>query len=133
MFIHFYSYRIPKVNVLSVEHNEFTLAEDEYDSVVLDASQVPIVTCYTKIGSKFVVDVTMDEEAASVGTIAVAFLPPKEIVLVKKILVGTVHLDSYVLLYEIAQKFGEQLASTFEDKVTKTDMKNNGKVTFTLN
>ena len=67
----------------------------------MDASRVPLVTSYTKIGSKFVVDATWEEEQASVGTISVAFLPPDQIILMKKIRHGSISTDSFPLLFEV--------------------------------
>jgi len=89
--------------VLSCEHNEFNVSEDEFESIPLDASKVPLVTSYTKIGSKFVVDATWEEEQASVGTISLAFLPPDEIVLMKKIRSGSISSDSFSSLYEVSE------------------------------
>ena len=94
-------FRIPKIIVLSAEYNEFNVSEDEFELISLDASNVPLVTSYTKIGSKFIVDTTWEEEESSVGTIAIAFLPPNEIVLMKKIRPGSINSDSFPNLYEV--------------------------------
>lgn len=93
--------RIPKINIFSTEHNEFSISEDEFESIILDSSRVPLVTCFTKIGSKFILDATWEEEQASVGTVCVAFVPPDDIVLIKKIRHGTISTDSLPLLYEV--------------------------------
>lgn len=97
--------RIPKIVVISAEHNEFKVSDDEFDSISLDASKVPLVTSYTKIGSKFVVDASWEEEQASVGTVAVAFSPPNEIALTKKIRSGSISNDSFSTLYEVRHHF----------------------------
>ena len=95
------NFRIPKIIVLSTEHNEFNVSEDEFEAIPLDATKVPLVTSYTKIGSKFVIDATWEEEQASVGTISLAFLPPNEIVLMKKIRPGSISSESFANLYEV--------------------------------
>lgn len=93
-------FRIPKINILSAEYNEFNVSEDEFESSGLDVSRVPLVTAYTKIGTKFVVDATWEEEQASVGTVALAFLPPDQVVLIKKIGIGSISTDSLHTLYQ---------------------------------
>ena len=97
-----YLCRIPKITVLSEEHNDFIVSEDAFESTSLDVSKVPLVTCYTKIGSKFVIDATWEEEQTSVGTIALAFLPPDEILLMKKIRAGSISSDSFANLYQVS-------------------------------
>lgn len=89
--------------MLSVEHNEFNVCEDEFESIPLDASRVPLVTSYTKIGSRFVLDATLEEEIASVATIAIAFHPPDQIVLMKKVRAGSISLESFPTLQEVCQ------------------------------
>ena len=87
--------------VLSADQNEFRVSEDEFEAVELDATRVPLVTSYTKIASKFVVDTTWEEEQASVGTISLAFVPPDEIVLIKKVRPGSISSDAFPALYEV--------------------------------
>ncbi|KAF7492180.1 Exosome complex component RRP42 [Sarcoptes scabiei] len=126
--------RIPKINILSANQNEFTVSEDEFDSIELDASKVPLITSYTKIGSKFVVDPTWEEEQASVGTIVVAFVPPDQTVLIKKIRHGSIGIDSLPILYERALKFGSEMLKKFEERISILNQsKNRGRITFSLN
>ncbi len=150
--------RIPHTVVLSVEHNEFQVSEDSFQATSLDASKVPLVTSYTKVASKFIVDPTWEEEQASVGTVSIAFFPPDEIVRIKKLRVGSISSEAFPDLYQVkcdcfrqpcfktrhlthisplqlATKFGLELAEKFTAKMSEQNsrLKTNGKITFSLN
>lgn len=87
--------------MLSEEHNEFNVSEDDFTAASLDASKVPLVTSFTKVASKFIVDPTWEEEKASVGTVSIAFSPPDDIVLIKKLRVGSISSESFPDLYQV--------------------------------
>lgn len=130
-----YDVKIPHTVVLSVEHNEFQVSEDSFQATSLDASKVPLVTSYTKVASKFIVDPTWEEEQASVGTVSIAFFPPDEIVRIKKLRVGSISSEAFPDLYQLATKFGLELAEKFTAKMSEQNsrLKTNGKITFSLN
>lgn len=70
------------------------LSDDLNEVTKLDSKKIPLFMAMTRIGNKFIVDSTQEEEASSLSCMLFAVDSNGKIVLTKKILSGNLHVDS---------------------------------------
>lgn len=80
--------RIPNVT-FDEEMDDLDVPEDPSNVVTIDTSRLPILVSLTRISSKYVIDVTENEEAASISSVVVAIDPTGSVTYWKKISSGT--------------------------------------------
>lgn len=83
---------IPKVIVDEV--GEIKLSDDLSEFTKLDPMRIPLFLTMTRIGHRFIVDATQEEEASSLSCILFAADSAGNIVQSKKITQGNLHVDS---------------------------------------
>ena len=81
-------HRIPNVT-FDEEMDDLDVPEDPSNVVTIDTSKLPILVSLTKIGPSYVIDVTENEEAASISSLVVAIDPSGNVIYWKKISSGT--------------------------------------------
>lgn len=69
--------------------DDLDISEDPSNVITLDTSRLPVLVSLTKIGPNYVIDVTENEEAASISSLVVAIDPSGSVVYWKKISSGT--------------------------------------------
>jgi exosome complex RNA-binding protein Rrp42 (RNase PH superfamily) len=80
------AFSIPEVTI--DEMGEAQISEDVFNVFNLDAEQIPLLLSLTRVGGKYVVDATQEEEAASFTSIVFAFDTKGHILHTKKITSG---------------------------------------------
>lgn len=69
--------------------DDLDVPEDPSNVVSIDTSRLPVLVSLTKIGPKYVIDATENEEAASFSSVVIAIDPTGNVVHWKKISSGT--------------------------------------------
>lgn len=124
------SFRIPKIEVAD---GEIEVAEDPLDTTRLDISQVPVSVTLCKIGSRFIVDASAEEELC-VGVRLMVGVNKKGNVISTQMgghgfgqECGGVEPTALVEMLQTAQKIGKQLIAGLdaalekEEKIGKMD------------
>ena len=78
---------------MTEESTDFVVSDDEFESKKLDVNRVPLFVTLTRISSKYVVDVTREEDEASVASVSVAINSNDGIVYVKKVKSGSLNTE----------------------------------------
>jgi exosome complex RNA-binding protein Rrp42 (RNase PH superfamily) len=97
--------RIPKVTINSEEINDYTISDDVQQAVPLDISRIPTFITLTRINSQYVADVTREEEAASISSIAFAVNQTEGIVYIKKFGSGSLHPEPIKDIFDVIFTF----------------------------
>ena len=83
------------------DSNDFVVSDDEFESTKLDINSVPLFVTLTRISKRYVVDVTPEEEEASVASIALS-VNSEGIVYLKKIKSGSLHPEPIKHIYDVS-------------------------------
>ncbi|XP_054160547.1 exosome complex exonuclease RRP42-like [Oppia nitens] len=123
--------KIPKVSIVSDDSNDFVVSEDEFESTKLDVTRVPLFVSVSRISTRYVVDVTREEEEASIASISYAINSFEGIVYMKKLKSGSLHPEPIKDIFEKVQNIGHSLNECLISKLT--DSQNKGKISFLMN
>lgn len=77
------------------------LIDDLSEVIKFDSKKIPLFLTMTRIGHKFIVDTTQEEEAASLSCILFAVDSTGHIVHTKKITTGNLHVDSLKEIFPV--------------------------------
>ena len=83
------------------DSNDFVVSDDEFESTKLDVKSVPLFVTLTRISKRYVVDVTPEEDEASVASIALA-VNSEGIVYVKKIKSGSLNPEPIKDVFDVS-------------------------------
>eukprot|EP00794_Sanderia_malayensis_P003695 gene3695-4213_t len=101
---------LPKLEI-SGEAGEvdFDVLDDQYDVQTIDVSRVPLIVTVNKIGSRFVLDATAEEEACCDAKLLVAVNGAGRICGMRKLGVGGLNPDLTIEMIETAETAGRHL------------------------
>ncbi|CAG2162320.1 unnamed protein product [Oppiella nova] len=124
--------KIPSVSAVAGDSEDFVVSDDMFESTRLDVSRVPLFVTLTRISTRYVVDVTPEEDEASIASISFAINSSEGIVYMKKIKSGSLHPEPIQHTHEKVQKVGQTLNEVLMMKLS-SDSQNKGKISFSLN
>lgn len=122
--------KIPKIILVSVDSNDFVVSDDEFEATKLDVSRVPLFVSLTRINMRYVVDVTREEEEASIASICMA-INTNGIIYIKKLKSGSLHPEPVKEVFDKARKIGDTLNEMLMSKLNN-ESGNKGKISFSF-
>ncbi|KAG7203192.1 hypothetical protein KM043_010299 [Ampulex compressa] len=106
-----YNTEIPRVTAAFLDGGEpdIQLSDDPYDCIKLDTKNYPVIITLCKIGDKYVVDATLEEEMCSAVSIVMGILPNGNTSAVVKLGYGSILPTTFINMLKMGQDVGLKL------------------------
>lgn len=105
-----YSTRLPKLEIIGEgTEKDIEISDDPYDTIPLNVSNVPVLITLNKVGSRYVVDATAEEESCSECQLLISVSEKGRVCSVQKHGSGAVNPDLVFEMMRVGQKIGKTL------------------------
>jgi len=103
-----HSTRLPKLQVIGEgSEQDIEISDDPYDTVPLDVSNVPVLVTLNKVGTRYVVDATAEEESCSECQLLLSVNEKGRVCSVQKHGSGALNPDLIFEMMRVGQKIGK--------------------------
>jgi exosome complex component RRP42 len=110
--------KIPEISVVEDGDNyELEISDDPQACQTLDLGSWPVLVTLSEIGSKFIVDASIEEECCTVGRVTFGVNKDGSIMCTQKAGKGTVDPTILPEMLKIALSFGKELITNLDEKV----------------
>jgi len=126
--------KIPKVTVLDDGEGgkEIEVSDDPEDVTTIDVSNVPLTTTLHKIGKRFIVDASLQEELCSEARVVVAVTKSEKVVMAQKAGGGSIHPSTLIEMIQTGKKLGAARVAKLDETLKREEELGNPKQGFFL-
>jgi len=112
--------RIPDLNVIGEgAERDIEVSDDPYDIIPVDVSNVPVLVTLNKIGNRYVVDATAEEEVCTDAQLLVSINSKGKLCSAQKHGDGAIHPDLLFEMMNVAKKIGSVINTKLKEVLEK--------------